>query len=99
MTSGQEPPLTEFLGEDGATWLVEYEPGHAWAILWGSGQDVRAWPDPQIGACCQAEAADLDAARAEAMRIATLIAESKPASLGSRLPDRPAIATDLRDIR
>lgn len=80
MTPGQEPPLTEFLGEDVVTWLAEYRPGYAWAIIWGGGQNVvRAWPDPQIGVPCHAEAADLDAARTEARRIARLIAEGNPA--------------------
>jgi hypothetical protein len=74
MTPGHEPPLTEFIGDDVVTWLVEYRPDHVWAILWGGGQNVvRAWPDPQIGLPCYAEAADLDAARIEAKRIAMQI--------------------------
>ncbi len=56
MTSGQEPPLTEPVGEDGVLWLVECKPGDAWAILWDFGQDVvRAWPDAQIGVPCHAD--------------------------------------------
>lgn len=81
MTTWQEAALTEFLGEDVVTWLVEYRTNHAWAIIWGGGQNVvRAWPDPQIGVPCYAEAGDLDAARTEARRIARLIAERQPAS-------------------
>lgn len=70
-TTGQEPALTEFLGGDVVTWLVEYRPSHAWAIIWGGGQKVvRAWPDPDLDVPCIAEAGDLDAAREEAWRIA-----------------------------
>jgi len=82
MNADQDPAMTEFLGEDGAVWVTEYKEGHAWAILWGAGQDVvRAWPDPGLVAPCWAEAADLDAARTEARRIAGLIAERQPASI------------------
>ena len=82
MTTGHESPLTEFIGEDGAVWLVEYKPGRAWAILWGFGQQVvRAWPDPAIGVPCHAGAAGLDAARTGARRIARLIAERRSACL------------------
>jgi len=80
MTVWQDPPMTEFIGDDVVTWVVEYKQNHAWAIIWGGGQNVvRAWPDPQIGVPCYAEAADLDAARIEARRIARLIAEGNPA--------------------
>ena len=71
-----------FAYEDGAVWLVEYQPGHAWAILWGFSQEVvRAWPELAIGVPCHAEAAGLDAARTGARRIARLIAERRPACL------------------
>jgi len=81
MTTWQDPAITEFIGEDVVTWVVEYRPDHAWAILWGGGRSVvRPWPPLPISVACSAEAADLETARTEAKRIARLIAERQPAS-------------------
>ncbi len=86
MTTGDES-LTEFTGEDGAVWLAEYKPEHAWAILWDSGQEVvRAWPEPPIGVPCHAEAAGLDAARTGGGGSPGSSRSEGPHACGSRRP-------------
>ncbi len=61
-------PLTEHASPDGSrTWIAEYQPGRAWAILWSPDEAVvRPWPGLGGPGALAEKAAGLDAARAAA---------------------------------
>lgn len=80
----------EDLGEsamhDGLAWFAPGPSGRVWAIVWQPSRsegNMRAWPAPAGRTAYWSDAADLDTARREAVRIAGLIKASAGGS-----PDR-----------
>lgn len=79
--------IAETLGEQpdrdgGLSWAIGGPHGGAWFILWEprrAGGNVRAFVGGSLEPCHRGHAADADAARAEARRIAALIAAGKAA--------------------
>ena len=82
MTQGPGTPAAELderaMADGAVTWTADGPGGRAWSIVWQPDrQTVRAWPFPAGRTAHHAAAADLAAARAEARRIAGLIAERR----------------------
>lgn len=78
MATDMTIPLDEHVSPDGSrTWIAEYQPGQAWAILWSPEEGVvRPWPALDGPGSLAEKAAGLDAARAAARRIAGRLAGS-----------------------
>ena len=74
------PELHEIAMHDGITWTAEGPRGKLWSIIWQPARtedNIRAWPFPGGRTAHWGHAADADGARAEASRIAALIAAGK----------------------
>jgi hypothetical protein len=88
MTSVTDKPetsadLDELVMHDGITWCAEGPRGKLWTIIWQparTGDNIRAWPFPGGKTAHWGHAADADDARAEALRIAALIATGRKAA-------------------
>lgn len=82
MTEGPGAPAGELderaMADGTVTWTAEGPGGRTWSVVWQPDRGtVRAWPFPAGRTAHHAAAADLGAARAQARRIAGLIAAGR----------------------